>query len=61
MLAVKEVNTVISIGNLISIERFNDTTKLLKVTAIVMESVASKHFINTRYNNTENIQKAEIC
>ena len=60
-LAVKEVNTAISIGNLISIERFNDTTKLLKVTAIVMESVASKHFINTRFNNTENIQKAEIC
>ena len=44
-LPVIEIEKIVDIGKLISIERFNDTCKLLKVTAIVHGSVASKHFI----------------
>ena len=58
---VKEINPVIDIAKVFSIERFNNTNKLLKVTAMVMEAATTKHFTNIRINNAEYIRKAEIC
>ena len=58
---VNEVNTQINIREVIHIERFNDTNKLLKVTAIVMESAEKKHFSNNALTSAEYIQKAEKC
>ena len=58
---VNEVNTQINIKEVIPIERFNDTNKLLKVTAIVMESAEKQQFSNNALTSAEYIQKAEKC
>ena len=60
-ISINQVSSdVINLPEIISVERYNSTDRLLKVTAIVTKSVSHKHFISIHTDLSEAIKKAEI-